>query len=74
MAARGLAALTGPARTAGQGPRPRGCASSPSAGLAGLGPKRDAAMRRSPEPGAEGPGHSLPRIPWVPETRRHRWH
>jgi hypothetical protein len=41
---------------------------------AGLGPEREAAHRRSPEPGAEGPGHSLPRIPRVPETRRHRWH
>jgi hypothetical protein len=38
------------------------------------GPKRDEAHRRSPEPGAEGPGHSLPRIPRVPETRRHRCH
>ncbi len=38
-------------------------------GWAGLGPKRDAANRRSPEPGAEGPGHGLPRIPRVPETR-----
>jgi len=44
-----------------------------AAGWDGLGPKRDAANRRSPEPGTEGPGHSLPRIPRVPETRRHRW-
>ncbi len=41
---------------------------------AGLGPKRDGANRHSPEPGAEGPGHSLLRILRVPETRRHRWH
>jgi putative heme transporter len=41
---------------------------------AGRGQKRDAAHRRSPEPGAERPGHSLPRIPRVPETRRHRCH
>jgi len=53
---------------------PGGPASSPSAGWAGQGPKRDAAMRRSPEPGTERPGHSLPRIPRVPETGRHRWH
>ncbi len=53
---------------------PGGPASSPSAGWAGQGPKRDAANRRSPEPGTERPGHSLPRIPRVPETRRHRWH
>ena len=68
-----LAALTRPARTAwaaGQGPRSRDSASSPSAGWTGLGPKRDTGMRRSPEPGAEGPGHSLPRISRVPDTRR----
>lgn len=73
-----LAALTEPARTAraaGQGPRPPGpcLISVRRPGRAGLGPKRDAANRRSPEPGAEAPGHSLPRIPRVPETRRHRW-
>jgi hypothetical protein len=33
----------------------------------GQGPKRDAAMRRSPEPGTERPGHGLPRIPRVPK-------
>jgi hypothetical membrane protein len=54
-------------------PRPT-LTESPSADWTGLGPKRDAANRRSPEPGTEGSGHSLPRIPRVPETRRHRWH
>ena len=56
-----LAALTGPARTAraaGQGPRPRGPASSPSSGRAGLGWARsgtrqtDAARSREPKPPA----------------------
>jgi hypothetical protein len=37
-------------------------------------PKPDPADKRSPEPGTQGPGHSPPRIPRVPETRRHRWH
>jgi hypothetical protein len=69
-----LAALTGPARTAraaGQGPPPRGPASSPSADWARSGTRHTDA---APEPGTEGPGNSLPRIPRVPETRRHRWH
>jgi hypothetical protein len=69
-----LAAPAGPARTtraAGQRPRPRGPASPPARRP---GPKPDPAGRRSPEPGTQGPGHSPPRIPRVPETRKHRWH
>jgi hypothetical protein len=73
-----LAALTGPARTAqaaGQGPRPRGSASSPQpAGPGGArSGTRQTSAARSRESGVEGLGHSLPRIPRVPETRRHRW-
>jgi uncharacterized membrane protein YbhN (UPF0104 family) len=43
-------------------------------GRAGRGPEQDAAHRRRPEPGAERPGQNPPRVPRVPETRRHRWH
>ena len=59
-----LHALAAKVRDPGAPPHPR-----PPAGL-----KPDPANRRSPEPGTQGPGHSPPRIPRVPETRRHRWH